>query len=103
MEAEKYKGRDRLREERRCKTDGQRQRCVWVCIYKYAYIYICDGEIVLVPLFAFSRVRTSTTLNKKLKQPQANQELENRTTGELETVPPQRSFFDPLGGTVPNS
>ena len=59
----------------------------------------------MVPLFLpFQELETVPPKQQIILTAATNKSrVRNRTTGELEAVPPQRSFFDPLGGTVPNS
>ena len=62
--------------------------------YELGSIYA--GELVSVPLLAFSRVSFCATLKNIFAAATSKSRLKNCTTGELETVPPQRSFFAPL-------
>ena len=77
--------------------DREREREIYIYTYK-----ICR-RVSFGITFSISRVRNSTTFKKKFTAATSKSRARNRTTGELETIPPQRSFFDPLGGTVPNS
>ena len=71
----------------------------------HIYIYMCAGELVSVPLFLLlESLKQYHVLTKFIYTAATSKSrVRNSTTGELETIPPQGSFFGPFGGTVSNS